>query len=184
MLPPPPPPPPPHNSLLALNNAADLDFRNSYDLILREFDENVYEPYSNVDITSNYYDMYTLPSISHDDTSPLFLSINIQSLNSKHSELCNQILDLTSKNLLIDVIAIQETWDICQPDLLSIPGFQSFVYKNRVNMRGGGVGFYVRNGINFKIIDNFSPFVRHVTGTGSGLLGEIPRVVVQISALT
>ncbi len=28
------------------------------------------------------------------------------------------------------------------------------------------------------------PFVRHVTGTGSGLLGEIPRVVVQISALT
>jgi hypothetical protein len=26
--------------------------------------------------------------------------------------------------------------------------------------------------------------VRHVTGTGSGLLGEIPRVVVQMSALT
>ncbi len=26
--------------------------------------------------------------------------------------------------------------------------------------------------------------VRHVTGTGSGLLGEIPRVVVQKSALT
>jgi hypothetical protein len=26
--------------------------------------------------------------------------------------------------------------------------------------------------------------VRHVTGTGSGLLGGIPRVVVQISALT
>jgi hypothetical protein len=27
-------------------------------------------------------------------------------------------------------------------------------------------------------------FVRHVTGTGSGLPGEIPRVVVQKSALT
>jgi hypothetical protein len=26
--------------------------------------------------------------------------------------------------------------------------------------------------------------VRHVTGTGSGLLGGIPRVVVQMSALT
>ncbi len=26
--------------------------------------------------------------------------------------------------------------------------------------------------------------VQHVTGTGSGLLGGIPRVVVQISALT
>ncbi len=30
----------------------------------------------------------------------------------------------------------------------------------------------------------FNPNVRHVTGTGSGLLGGIPRVVVQISALT
>ncbi len=30
----------------------------------------------------------------------------------------------------------------------------------------------------------FLTFVRHVTGTGSGLLGGIPRVVVQISSLT
>ncbi len=29
----------------------------------------------------------------------------------------------------------------------------------------------------------FTACVRHVTGTGSGLLGEIPRVVVQKSAL-
>jgi hypothetical protein len=32
-------------------------------------------------------------------------------------------------------------------------------------------------------MNNFT-FVQHVTGTGSGLLGGIPRVVVQISALT
>ncbi len=25
-------------------------------------------------------------------------------------------------------------------------------------MRGGGVGFYIRNGLNFKVIDNLSPF--------------------------
>ncbi len=30
---------------------------------------------------------------------------------------------------------------------------------------------------------NVTLHVRHVTGTGSGLLGEIPRVVVQKSAL-
>jgi hypothetical protein len=33
-------------------------------------------------------------------------------------------------------------------------------------------------------IPNETEVVRHVTGTGSGLLGGIPRVVVQISALT
>ena len=130
--------------------------------MLRESDDNVFEPYSNINITSKYYDMYTLPSILTDDKSPIFLSINIQSLNSKHSELCNQILELSSKNLQIDVIAIQETWDICQPDLLAIPGFQTFIYKNRVNMRGGGVGFYIRNGLNFKIINNLSPFEQKI----------------------
>jgi hypothetical protein len=33
------------------------------------------------------------------------------------------------------------------------------------------------------INENLKKIVRHVTGTGSGLLGEIPRVVVQISEL-
>ncbi len=40
--------------------------------------------------------------------------------------------------------------------------------------------------ISFRIssLTNQLRIVRHVTGTGSGLLGGIPRVVVQISALT
>ncbi len=37
---------------------------------------------------------------------------------------------------------------------------------------------------NFAKKVNLNVFVRHVTGTRSGLLGGIPRVVVQISALT
>ncbi len=77
-------------------------------------------------------------------------------------QLCNQIIELTSKNLKIDVIAIQETWDVCQPDLHAISGYQTFICKNRVNMRGGGVGFYVKNGINFKIIDTLSPFEQKI----------------------
>ncbi len=118
MYPPHPPPPPPADPLLALNNAADLDFMYNYNTILRDFNDNNFEPYLNVDINSKFYDMYNLPSIVNDENSPIFLSINIQSLNSKHSELRNQIIELTSKNLKIDVIAIQETWDVCQPDLL------------------------------------------------------------------
>jgi exonuclease III len=29
-------------------------------------------------------------------------------------------------------------------------------------MRGGGVGFYVRNGLNFKVIENLSPFEQKI----------------------
>jgi exonuclease III len=81
---------------------------------------------------------------------PLYLSVNIQSLNSKYNELSLQIADLLSKNVNIDVISLQETWEIRYPDQLSIPGFQPLVYRNRNDMRGGGVGFYIKNGINYK----------------------------------
>jgi exonuclease III len=58
----------------------------------------------------------------------------------------------------IDAIAIQETWEIRYPELINIPGFQTFVFKNRANMRGGGVGFYIRNGLKYSVLEDLSPF--------------------------
>ena len=59
-----------------------------------------------------------------------------------------QILELVNKNVQIDVIALQEVWEIRDPLSLIIPGFQPLVCKTRTNMRGGGIGFYVKEGIN------------------------------------
>jgi hypothetical protein len=102
--------------------------------------------------------MSALSSIPNAEIMPIYLSVNIQSLNSKFDQLKEQILDLQNLNLKVDVIAIQETWEIKYPDTLTIPGFQEFIYKNCTGMRGGGVGFYVRNGLNFKILEELSPF--------------------------
>ncbi len=123
---------------------------------MQENDDTI-DPYSDLIIDSKYYDMYTLPSILNDSDSPIFLSINIQSLLSKYEELRFFITDMSRKKVSIDVIAIQEVWEIQQPELLPIPGFQTIIHKSQTNMRGG-VGFYVRDGINFKIIENLSPF--------------------------
>jgi exonuclease III len=68
------------------------------------------------------------------------------------------ILDLVDKNVQIDVLALQETWDVKYPELLTIPGFMPVMVKKRRGMRGGGVGFYVRNNLDAKILDNLSPF--------------------------
>ncbi len=77
----------------------------------------------------------------------MYLSINIQSLMSKHSNLVSEIADMQQHNLSIDAIAIQEIWDLRYPELVPISGFQEILYKKRRNMRGGGIGFYIRNGI-------------------------------------
>jgi hypothetical protein len=67
---------------------------------------------------------------------------------SKHEQLKNWILSLIKHNVPITVIALQETWSIPHPELVNIPGFR-FIYKCR-NGRGGGVGFYIKEEIQFR----------------------------------
>jgi exonuclease III len=116
------------------------------------------DPYFGVEISSLYHDSTSISNVCAKFKSSVFLSINIQSLMSKHEQLVHELSDLEQKNVIVDVIAIQETWDIKYPELVNIEGFSQFVFKRRRGMRGGGVGFYVRNGINVEIIEDLSPF--------------------------
>ena len=77
---------------------------------------------------------------------------------SKFSDLSDFILQSLNNNVNIKVIALQEIWSMPYPELVTIPNFQ-FVYKSRTSARGGGVAFYVKNDIHFKILDNFSYFI-------------------------
>ena len=62
---------------------------------------------------------------------------------------------------------MSETWLKDNPHLLNyvtIPGY-SQVFRNREKIRGGGVGFYVREGIMFKRrmdIENVEPDLEHI----------------------
>ena len=110
-------------------------------------------------VDSAFHDTQSFVNRFSGSNHSLFLNINIQSLNSKHDKLKNFVLSLTNKNIQIDLIALQETWAIKHPQLLDIPGFQPLVFTNRNKGRGGGIGFYIRNGINFTINKELSTFV-------------------------
>ncbi len=43
-----------------------------------------------------------------------------------------------------------ETWELRFPSQLRIPWFQSLSFRTRDRGRGGSVGIYVREGLNFK----------------------------------
>jgi hypothetical protein len=77
---------------------------------------------------------------------------------SKHEALSMELSELKQKNVCIDAIAIQETWDIRYPELVSLEGFNPVIFKRRRDMRGGGVGFYIRSGLQAEIIETLSPF--------------------------
>ena len=88
--------------------------------------------------------------------SSILASLNAQSLLSKHSNLQLLISELSS--IPLHILAIQETWAIPHPHLVSIPGF-NFTHLERKIGRGGGVGFYVRDDLIFRQLPNFSTFI-------------------------
>lgn len=55
----------------------------------------------------------------------------------------------------IDIIILQETWKI---DILnlSLHGFDGPIFRNRQTSRGGGVAFYIRNNLEYKILDEMT----------------------------
>ena len=88
----------------------------------------------------------------------IFLNLNVQSLMSKFEKLKHFIVNITNKGLQIDVIAMQETWTVKYPNLLILPGFQQPIIKMRKKGKGGGVGLFIRNGLNFKILETVAGF--------------------------
>jgi exonuclease III len=58
----------------------------------------------------------------------------------------------------VDVVAIQETWSFYYPELVHLHGFQPIIFSGRTGMRGGGVGFYIREGLLFNRLNNLSTF--------------------------
>ncbi len=80
---------------------------------------------------------------------------------SKHSNLVTFINMLLNHKCNIVLIAIQETWEIPHSELIQIPGF-NFVSKNRTSSKGGGVAFYIKNSLKFKILNNLSHFTERV----------------------
>ena len=143
--------------IVTLNSMADLDFFSLYNQLYRDLDIND-DPYYGLNVSSGFHDPVTLSNMCSNYKSSVFLSLNIQSLMSKYEQLVLEIAELEQKNIVVDAIALQETWDIKYPELVVLDGFNPVIFKRRRGMRGGGVGFYIKNGIQAEVIEELSPF--------------------------
>ena len=141
----------------ALNSRPELDnttFLNQF--IIDE--ENDFNIFNDTQINSLYFNIETFSTKCRSENKPVVISLNIQSLQSKLNELVTLLTSLSSKNIFIDVIALQEIWAVPYPEAVSIPGYHNIITNCRKIYRGGGVGFYLRDYIEFEKLQNMSPF--------------------------
>ena len=79
---------------------------------------------------------------------------------SKHLELCHFLSMVNEKGVNIDKRVLQEIWSVPCTNLINIPGY-TFVFKTQQSTRGGGIGFYIKSKVKFKIVE-VTPFVEKI----------------------
>ena len=114
-------------------------------------------PYIDTNIISDFYDQFSFIEEFQNSKNPIFLNLNAQSLPSKHCKIASLLNEFSQNKVNIDILALQEIWQIPSPDFIQIPGYQ-FIYKTRAFSKGGGIGFFIKDSIDFKIVENLSPF--------------------------
>ena len=110
--------------VLALNSDIRYCFLSTLDT---SQDEN--------DIISPY--THSLIAKHNKHKQPFFLSLNTQSLQSKHQNISLLLSELASKQINVDILALQETWRIPYTEIVEIPGY-TFTHTHRTANRGGG----------------------------------------------
>ena len=113
------------------------------------------------------------------------MHINIRSLPDKFDKFKICLTNLDNEKIQFDAILLCETFlSDKNHDLFNIPGY-TFISRHRKHYRQGGVGIYIKNNINFVIIDDLSIFIEksfetlflEVTSSkGNIIIGEVYRV--------
>ena len=144
-----------------LNSNMELDFihaMNSLNESRSNFDLPFHDPYIDSDLNCLFYDELNFLNKFNSYRDSIILNANIQSLQSKYNELRDFVVSLGTNNIPVEIISLQEIWSVHDVDLYDLPGFQKLIFKVRDKSRGGGVGFYVKSGLNYYINNNFSAF--------------------------
>jgi hypothetical protein len=150
-------------SLTDFNSQVNFDLKKTSNFLFE--DDDWPNPYLEIKLESLFHDPASFINKFQGSNCPIFISINIQSLLSKHQNLLEFVMQLVKCNVPVVAIALQEIWQIRYPEAVTIPGFK-FVYKCRNSGRGGGVGFYLKDTLSYKIV-NTTEFVdsqfEHIT---------------------
>jgi hypothetical protein len=122
-------------SLTDFNNKDNFDLKKTSSFLFE--DDDWPNPYLEIKLESLFHDPASFINNFQGSNCPIFISINIQSLLSKHQSLSEFITRLVQHNVPIIAIALQEIWQVQYPESVNIPGF-TFIYKCRNSGRGGG----------------------------------------------
>lgn len=125
---------------------------------LNETSDDEIQPYLGVNINCDYFSEEDFLNKFSPCKNASIMSLNIDGLANKHSQLADYLNFFLCKNFFFDIICLQEVNDIADPSLISLPNYSQLIFKKRTSRRKGGVGCFISSHLNFKICEELSIF--------------------------
>ena len=139
---------PNHDFIQVLNNI-DAPFAGSFCTDNRE-DEPLY---NESNFSCSYLDETSFCTKFRNTNNFFIMCLNIQSLSAKFNDLHQLISNMLYSNCAPDVICLQETWQIPNSNLLSLPNYFPLEYLTQRNsLQGGGVGMYLKESVQYTVL--------------------------------
>lgn len=86
------------------------------------------------------------------------LSYNIRSIKKNSKNLECFLNSLSNEKFNFSVISLQELWSFDKIEDVKIRNYQKIIYKGRGLRKGGGVGFFIREGVGFQELGDINIF--------------------------
>jgi hypothetical protein len=127
-------------------------------------DDDDYQSPFNSNITgSDYYEPHEFQKkFSNIQSVSSYFHLNCRSLNSNWDGFRNLLCDLHGETFAFDFIGISEVFGNTNDGRTHLHGYHDFLTRTRGDKRGGGVGLFVKDNINYKIREDLSIFIPHI----------------------
>ena len=148
---------------MLVDNFDEASLNSSYNLDILEAGLNSLDIdfYKSLNISCKYYSESDFMNSLSQDRRLIILNTNIQSINGKFQDLATLLQLLTQAQINIDIITLQETWEIVDANAFFIPGYKFFSATRKLGKRGG-VGMYVKDYLKPSPVSEKSVFIDNV----------------------
>ena len=152
---------------ISLNQIEDDDH---YDLkhILENFNDlneeaTLDSPFDDCPVLSNYFSSEDFGNLRHDlQNHNSYFHLNCRSLSRNWEKFYELISELHDDTFAFDVIGISEIFNCKRDERLHLTGYQNLITRTREDDVHGGVGLFIKDGLDYKIRDDLSVFIPHI----------------------
>ena len=129
-----------------LENNLGIDYLQNNFNFQHIFSEHDIDSFNNdilddINISCNYFDPESFSSNFKENKNLSVLSLNVQSLSSKWQSLYDLISFWKEKNIMFDLICLQETYSVPLNSIFSLPGYHDKFTQCKTNIVGKHLGW-------------------------------------------